>query len=678
MAVIADIVNELNERNVSAKVVVIKRKDDGKPPPVIHTLRSSPIFFDSPEDCVVNFEQAVFKQGIVIAATAELVPVVRKIAEGPGREDLLFAQSLDTELTDDPDISERMKKNIKAMSGKIIANSEWLQNHLEKEFKVKTLGFVRPGVNHDLFYPRNRDAGDDRKTVLFSLLRTYTHKGYERGVEVAQALSKLAKRNGKNIRLMAYGVLNIPECPEVIGLGDLNPGKMANLMGQEVDIFCDPAHIHTYGLPSIEAMISGAVPVLWDNYGVNEYGHDGNAVILPFSASPEKVANEIFNFLKDDLGLHRLEKYRESGLNTHQSRTKSVTEFIDLLEKSYDLYDPKRKIAVVTPHLRKHGGPSTILHMANEIKDLGHEVELVTLYPDINPEVIEMCRVPVNLDYKNLGEYDVLISNSDNPENALFVMNPKIKKKVMLKLSHNPRFLSLENESLKLPWDAIMTSTQWLKDVCLNPTKEEGWNYTPKDASRIGWYHYGHEIFSCPPKERQYGDLSNQLVICGLAHQHPLKGTQESLDVMYKLKQQFVDQIHMTMVGEWPQFQQNHPKWLQYFFSLNRSSMAQLFRKIDIWICTSKTEGLGRLLLENMSASVAVVTLDTGAEFAKHRENCMVVNSEAEMTNAIVELIKNPELRMEICANAHETAKQYADPTEFRQNLRSVIQGVYE
>jgi len=673
MSVITDLVNEYIERDVNATVCLIKRNKDQKTG-YMGELRTAPIVFESPKDFVDTFSDRVFNKGIVFAATNELVqPVADLCAGSPDLIPCLFSQSYDVELSP----PERLEE-IKASYGKIsnaICASSWVAKIIEEEHNIKPFGVIKPGVTPKIFHPRDRKKGDDRPTLMIPLINSYPFKGYDRGVNLAKHFLSICRRNKKEVRVFAYGVNNVPECSGIIGLGDVSQTRLANLLSNEVDIFCDPSYIHSYGLPSLEALASGASVVSWDNKGIREYSDDA-VKIFPYDAEPTILANYIYN------NLFKGEKdvFSRERPVTIQRREDAVESFIDLVENKFSLKNDSKSISIITPHLRKHGGPSTILHLANGLKNKGHSVDLYTVYPDINPEVLEPCQVPIHLDWKNVKECDILISNSDNEHNNFFVSQEQVKHKIMLKLSHNPRFQALEDQSLHLPWDAIVTSTDWLVDVCKNPRVDEGWTHGPKDATRIGWFHYGHELFNCPPTSRKYGAIESGIPIrIGfLAHQHPLKGTKEALRALGFIKEKYKDRVAIVGIGEWPDFKKQKPEWCAYAFSQSRTQMATLMQSVDIWLGASYTEGLGRLALEAMSSGAAVIVTDTGAEFAEDKKNCLVVGrgNTASMVKAIDNLISDKVLFSEIAKKGYETACSYANDNAYIDVLNEVIQNV--
>jgi GT2 family glycosyltransferase/glycosyltransferase involved in cell wall biosynthesis len=677
MHYIADIINGINAIGGDARLAVVKRPDRPTAEAVAE-LRTSPIYFDNAEEFQDQFTSRVFKDGVVIAATSEIAPLVAKLTNSyPTLTPLLHVQSYEPSLAP-PEMVEELKKNYDLIPN-IVSSSGWINRVMKKD----VMATINPGVDRDIFYPGDRSLGDERPTVTICLNGGYPFKGAERGIMVGKYLAAIAKKTGKDIRILAYGSDAVQGAPEIVCQGHPSRTRIQRLLAQETDVFVDPALIHSYGMPSLEAIACGVAVVGWDNQGIREYlpkGYDGQT-IFKNTANPKEVAIRIFELLFNDEARKTVvnAQYSMAMIDAHD-RKKSVAEFVNLLQKNYSSYVYSKKICVVTPHLRKHGGPTTIITMANELAARGHDVTIATVYHDINPEVVRYTSLPIVLlrqDAGNLPPCDLLITNSDNPLNADFEKLPC--KKIMLKLSHNPRFKQLEEMGLNCKWDAIVTSSQWLADVCEKPT--QGWNYPPVKADRIGWYHYNFPIMRRNPKRKRfaYKDGEQPIVITTLIHSHPSKGSREAGGVFAALKEKYGDRIHLVGVGEVPEHELQLEIPMQYVYCPSRDELAELLFKTDIWLGCSHTEGLGRMTLEAMTGLAACVVTDTGAEFVKHGENAMVapIGDVNQLMALCQDLIENMDTRKEIAAAGYETAKAAGDPTKFIDNLERVIGRVF-
>ncbi len=672
MRVIADIVNRLNDSNVEAKVVHVKRDKKSSTVP-ISSLRSGPVLFEGAPDFVQNFRERVFDEGIVVAGTGELMGMVASVcADDPKLTSLHLSQSDDVALAPNKELGEAIK-NANTLADFTITNSSWVADKMAKYVNVS--GHFSPGYDETVFYPKGREGGDERKTLLVSLgNKTYPFKGNDRGIAMCRRLHRLCKENKKEIRILANGVEAVQGAQFIVGLGTMNQTRFAKTLGSEVDVYCDPSINHSYGLPALEAMASGVVPVCWDNRGINEYAtNDLDAIILKNKTPVDQVAERIYNLLFNEP--KRLEQLKTEGLKTASrfKRDQGAWDFIHLMEDKLDLTPPRYSISIVTPHLRKHGGPTTILDTANFLHDAGHDVVLYSIYADIAPDIQKSSRVPIRLDWQKIRPCDVLITNSDNPHNKFFSELTQVKHKILLKLSHNERFQQLEADSLNIKWDVIATSTGWLKKAC--ETVTEGWEYETQPAKRVGWYHYGYPIFACPPSKRNFGSLNSVVTVGTLIHKHPLKGSMEALEGLRTMLIKYPKKIQCVSVGEVAEFGKQKPDWMNYVLNATRAEMAQVMRQMDIWVVASHTEGLGRLTLEAMSAGAAIVATDTGAEFLKDGENCVLFEpgDQNGLNNALDKVISNDDLRKKIIEGGYATAAAAGDPTEFVNNWNKII-----
>lgn len=675
MQYIADIVNELNERGVDAKVVLIKRKPES-PTDYISDLRSAPVVFDDYSDFLNNFSLRVFRKGIVIASTVELSSVVRALSDNfPEITPVFHCQSYEPDLIQDPSLVSKIKQYFHLIPN-VITNSHWITEKFEQEFNISPIATVHPGVDVDLFYPRDRSLGDERPTVMIPV-STLPYRGYDRVVEIINELEK----EKSDLRILLVGVNKSPvPTSRAIALGPLAPVRLATLLGTEVDLFVEPSYNHSYGMPALEAMASGVPVVSWDNKGIFEYANN-NCVILGNSEPIEASIKHILEVLKNT-EIRREFSSKALAIRETHNRNNLVAEFIEALEKKFNLNYAKRKITMVVPHLRKHGGPTTMLHIANELSNHGHDVQISTLHDDINHEVTRMTHVPINtIDpiTQDIPKCDIAIINSDHPLCAKVANAPQIKKKVLLKLSQNARFKQLEEKSLQQKWDAIVTSSDWLKAVCENV--QDGWNYFPHPATRIGWWHYGHEQMSKAPCDRVYNDgVTTPLVIGTLIHHHPSKGSQDAIQVLGEIQKSFGNRVRFIGVGEIDprQFQLSLTNFA-YKYSPNREEMAETLQMCDIWFGASHTEGLGRMALEAMSASCAVVCSNTNPEFADPGVNCLlypVGDIKAGIEN-VTKVLNDAELRKNLQDQGYQTAKKFSNSIPCVDALEEVIRKVF-
>lgn len=684
MHYIADIVNQINANGGDARVAVILRDNKAMHEPVAE-LRTAPVVFESADKFVEEFTTKVFNNGVVIAATSELAEVVAKVCEPDSKLiPVLHVQSYEPSLVgNDTELSKKLETNFDFIPN-IISSSSWIT----KELGRPVLDTINPGVDRDIFYPGNRAAGDERPTVMISLNGRYPFKGADRGCVVAKYLTKMARAKGREIRILGVGATSVNGLPEVICQGNMARTRIAKMLATEVDVFVDPAFNHSYGMPALEAIACGALVVGWDNRGIREYlpkNYGRYGTIMPNDTQPKVIAEMIYDFLFNDAKrLDAAAEQRKVAMIDAHNRKLGVSRFIDCVQTKFSVKREKKSIVVVTPHLRKHGGPTTIVTMANELAARGHDVKIATVYSDVNPQVAKYTDLPIlllNQDPSRVPACDLLITNSDNPLNPAFATKcPQAIKKIMLKLSHNPRFKQLEEQGLQLKWDAVVTSSQWLADVCENPTP--GWNYPPCKATRVGWFHYNFASMRRNTKKKRFNTLNapDPVVLTTLIHGHESKGSAQAGNIFLAIKKAYGDKVKLYGVGE---LNPNDVKiglaGMEYVYAPSRAEMADLMFRTDIWLSCSHSEGLGRMALEAMTGAAACVLTDTKAEFVVPDMNALVapVGDLDALAEACNSLIQDVELRKKIAINGFATAKEMADSTEFTDELEKVIAGVF-
>jgi GT2 family glycosyltransferase/glycosyltransferase involved in cell wall biosynthesis len=657
MKFISDIVNELQERGVNAQIVQIKRDPKLAMPPPLGELRSAPIYFDNKQDCIDNFTSKVFDNGIIVSATGELGDAALVIErENENIQALNHLQSWDIGQTND-ETTKNTLKDIYQRFSKTITNANWLTEALRGVEVKGEIETVQPGVDTDIFYPRAK-AYDDRPTVMLVLNPMYPFKGADRGAQVAVALEKLSKAENKPIRLIGLGVHKVEGMHKIMCIPEMPPTRLAKMLGEEVDLLFDPSYLHTYGLPCAEAV------------GIREYADDTLDVVLPNDASPDEMAQAIWDKLFDVTPA-------ACRVNNIPPRDEQVEIFIEKLEGMFDL-EKKNKASVcfITPHMRKFGGPTTIVTTANDLAARGYDTSICSVYRDsVNLELTNTVKVPLVFGLENMPKCDVVIVPSDSDQHQQIEAIGKYNKRILLKLGHNERFKVLEELGLQTDYDAVFTSTQWVKEVCETPTK--GWNYPSRRAHRIGWVNYEFERFDTSPAEREYNQLgTTSVTICGLIHNHPLKGTKDFMSFAYTMREKFGDKVQIIAIGEAEAH--NKLRWLQYIKSPSRRNLAEIARRTDIFMSFSHTEGLGRLPLEFMSAGAAVVASDTGCEFLGDEKNCLLfpIGDTATAYNQTVKLMSDIELFSKVVQNGYLTAKATGDSTRYIDTFSEKLEEV--
>lgn len=113
-----------------------------------------------------------------------------------------------------------------------------------------------------------------------------------------------------------------------------------------------------------------------------------------------------------------------------------------------------------------------------------------------------------------------------------------------------------------------------------------------------------------------------------------------------------------------------HDKIIFHGFALDISAV---LRDLDIFLFTSRKEGLGSILLASFAARIPVVAAQTGGipELVKHNETGLLapIGDATRLAENIISLIKSPELKEKIVANAYTFVQQFSKEAISKQVL---------
>jgi glycosyltransferase involved in cell wall biosynthesis len=143
-----------------------------------------------------------------------------------------------------------------------------------------------------------------------------------------------------------------------------------------------------------------------------------------------------------------------------------------------------------------------------------------------------------------------------------------------------------------------------------------------------------------------------------------------AIDVLAKLKTDFLD-AELCMVGqekevkiiELNQYAVSLQVNVTFTGKLSKAEWIELSKNFDIFINTTHFDNTPVSLIEALALGLPVVSTNVGGipYLVKDRETALLVNDSDSkaMANAIIELIKNPELAQKIAANGRKLAEQF-------------------
>lgn len=141
-----------------------------------------------------------------------------------------------------------------------------------------------------------------------------------------------------------------------------------------------------------------------------------------------------------------------------------------------------------------------------------------------------------------------------------------------------------------------------------------------------------------------------------------IKGATYAIEVIKKIKNKYCDtEVYVIGREERPK---ELPQWCQYIKNASAQEVAKIDNEVEVFLCTSVSEGFGLPGLEAMACGCALVTTNyLGAmEYAVHGKNSLVepVKDIEGLTDAVSRLFDDDELRGRISKEAILTGREYS------------------
>ena len=224
-------------------------------------------------------------------------------------------------------------------SQNILAISEFLQKKCKENFG-KEAKVIPNSINTDLLYNSDKQIKDKKQVtfvfrdnfakgdfILSEILKLLTLKNYNFEINVIYMREIMFPiNNNENLKINFYK-------------GPLNRKEVSNILFK-TDIFVDASLMEGFGLMALEAMAAGAVPVMSQSFGVDEYAEDSkNCFIIKEVNNAEKYVEKIEELLKDK------EKLKEMSKN---AQDKALEFDIDKNVKKYIEYFKNVKIQEIS------------------------------------------------------------------------------------------------------------------------------------------------------------------------------------------------------------------------------------------------------------------------------------------------------------------------------------------
>lgn len=201
-------------------------------------------------------------------------------------------------------------------SQNILAISQFLKEKCKINFEKDAI-VIPNSINIDLIYNINktkkdkihitmdfRDSFPKGDFLLKEILKKLTLKDYNIEINVIYVKETMFPiNNNENIKINYYK-------------GPLNRKEVSNILFN-TDIFIDTSVMEGFGLMSLEAMAAGAVPIVGESFGIDEYAIDNqNSFIIKEINNVDKYIEKVEVFLKNP------QKLSEMSINAQTTALK--------------------------------------------------------------------------------------------------------------------------------------------------------------------------------------------------------------------------------------------------------------------------------------------------------------------------------------------------------------------
>jgi glycosyltransferase involved in cell wall biosynthesis len=193
--------------------------------------------------------------------------------------------------------------------------SDWLKTKVLAHSAKQPLSILPIGIDLDLFTPRTQTRPKSEKLRVGLVLRNAEDKGQWILLDIIDALA--AHKDAIELTVLASKQYEIPrkwtaqECTRVDL--PLDRSAIAAQLGA-FDVFVDASLHEGFGLFPLEAMACGAVPIVSDSGGVNQYVRSGeNGVVVAEVNRPEKYVTAILSLAANR---SQLESFKAAALKT--------------------------------------------------------------------------------------------------------------------------------------------------------------------------------------------------------------------------------------------------------------------------------------------------------------------------------------------------------------------------
>jgi glycosyltransferase involved in cell wall biosynthesis len=265
------------------------------------------------------------------------------------------------------------------------------------------------------------------------------------------------------------------------------------------------------------------------------------------------------------------------------------------------------KIVFVGTRLQVNGATKVAVQHSNRLHILGHEIRFVVH----GFERLDWCSPLFPIEYserlKNIKvDNDEIVVALDGFVTNWFIRNIGVKRVVSLIQVDEPELYCDTNlkkaseEAFKMNNPKIVVS-KYLKEILLKRYGVRS-EVVPPGVS----FEIFYPIKRTPPKKKD----KFRVLMVG-SYSHPLKGVHIGYSALEHLSS-MGEEVHLMRLVRKQENAKPRGIPTEWFINPSQDAIGDIYRKADVLLCSSSSEGFGLPLVEAMASGVPVVATDNG------------------------------------------------------------------
>lgn len=321
------------------------------------------------------------------------------------------------------------------------------------------------------------------------------------------------------------------------------------------------------------------------------------------------------------------------------------------------------KVVIPIMALPLGGGSKVLADIANALNAKGHQAEVVVKKGEPIHYSLNCKLTSINLfEKEQIPQGDIILTNFYTTFRAAYEAWPT--RCVRLCQGFEPYWVK-DRKFAK--WTYLtriptISVSHWLDDQIYKLTGQRGIVINPGIDPAI--FQPGAQIARTEPKTILY--IARDPV------GYHMKGLKDFIAAMRIVKKHYRGKWFVQVVC--PEKKIPLPRSIPHRLlrARNEWGMAELYRRADLFVSTSWSEGFGLPILEAMACGTPVVTTNSGGvmDFCRHRHNAILTQprNPQSIARGILAVLKNSELAQKIAEEGHKTAQRMTKQ-QFEQEI---------